>query len=100
MNKYELTVIISGKSTPAKQKSVVEKVNKQVEAFKGKVEKADEWGKVDLAYKIEGNESGIFVIFDIELNAESVKKLSDKLKIEEDIIRFLILGKQKDEEAL
>lgn len=97
MRKYELTVVISGKSTPAKQKSVVEKVSKLVDSFKGKVEKVDEWGKVDLTYKIEGNETGIFVLFDIELNADDVKKLSDKLKVEEDIIRFLVLGKEKDE---
>ena len=91
MNKYELTVVISGKATPARQKAAVEKVKKLVDLFKGKVEKVDEWGKVDLMYRIEGNESGIFFLFNIELNPEDTKKVSDKLKTEEDIIRFLVV---------
>lgn len=91
MNKYELTVVIPGKSIPAKQKSAVEKVKKLVAVFKGKVEKMDEWGKIGLMYKIEGNGSGIFFLFKIELNPIDVKKLSDKLKVEEEFIRFLIV---------
>lgn len=91
MNNYELTVVISGKSTPAKQKSAVEKVKKLVEVFKGKVAKVDEWGKLDLMYKIKGSDSGIFTLFNIELKAADVKKLNDKLKVEEDFIRFLIV---------
>jgi ribosomal protein S6 len=91
MNNYELTVIIPGKSTPAKQKSAVEKVKKLIEVFKGKIGKVDEWGRLDLMYKIEGVDSGIFTLYNIELKAEDVKKLSDKLKTEEDFIRFLIV---------
>ena len=86
-----MTVVISGKATPARQKAAVEKVKKLVDLFKGKVEKVDEWGKVDLMYRIEGNESGIFFLFNIELNPEDTKKVSDKLKTEEDIIRFLVV---------
>lgn len=91
MNKYELTVVISGKSTPAKQKSAVEKIKKLVDIFNGKVEKVDEWGRIDLMYKIKGQESGVFFFFNIELNPVDVKGLSDKLKVEEDIIRYLLV---------
>ncbi len=94
MNKYELTVVIPGKSTPAKQKSAVEKVKKLIDVFKGKVEKVDEWGRLDLMYKISGADSGIFTLFNIELKSADVKKLSDKLKTEEDFIRCLIVKAQ------
>jgi len=91
MKKYELTVVISGKSTPAKQKSTIEKVKKLVDVLKGKIEKVDEWGKIDLMYKIKDNDSGIFFLFNVELNPIDVKKLSDKLKVEEEILRFLLV---------
>ena len=91
MNKYELTVVISGKATPAKQKAAVEKVKKLIEELKGKIEKMDEWGKIDLMYKIEGNESGVFFLFNIELDPANTKKMSDKLNTEEDVIRFLVV---------
>lgn len=91
MNKYELTIVISGKATPAKQKAAVEKVKKQIEELKGKIEKVDEWGKIDLMYKIDGNESGVFFLFNIELDPASTKKISDKLNTEEEVIRSLIV---------
>jgi small subunit ribosomal protein S6 len=91
MSKYELTIVISGKSTSAKQKSVLEKVKKLIDSFKGKVGKIDEWGKQDLMYKIMGNSSGIFFLLNVELNGTEVKKLSDKLKTDEEIIRFLLI---------
>ncbi len=96
MNNYELTAVVPGKSTSAKQKSAVEKVKKLIDVFKGKVEKIDEWGKIDLMYKIKGNDSGIFFLFNIELNPSDTKKLSDKLKMEEDVLRFLIVKVDKN----
>ncbi len=91
MNKYELTIMVSGKATPAKQKSVIEKVKKLIETFKGKVQTTDAWGKIDLMYKIKGNDSGVFTLFNIELNPGEVKKLTQKIKMEEDLLRFLIV---------
>jgi small subunit ribosomal protein S6 len=91
MNKYELTVVLSGKATAAKIKAVEEKIDKLISAFKGKIEKVEERGKIDLSYKIKGNESGNFLFFNVELNGVDVKKLNDKLKTEDDILRFLIV---------
>jgi len=91
MNKYELTVVLPGKSTPAKKKSELEKIEKNIKLLKGSVSKVDDWGKLDLSYKIKGNDGGVFILFTVELNSDTVKKLSDTLKMEEDILRFLIV---------
>ena len=48
MNKYELTAVISGKATPAKKKSAIEKIKKFVDSFKGKVVEVEEEGIVPL----------------------------------------------------
>ena len=94
MNKYELTVVLGGKATPAKKKSVQELVEKLVKTLKGKVTKFDDWEKKDLAYKIKKNESGQFLHFELELSSESVKTINDKLRLEEDIIRYLLVNKE------
>ena len=91
MNKYELTIILPGKSTPAKQKAQLERIEKYIKSFKGVVSKVDEWGRLDLSYKIKGNESGVFMLLNVELNADEVKKLGDKLKMEDEILRFLLI---------
>jgi len=93
MNKYELVIVLSGKSTPAKQKSVTEKIKKYSELFKGKLGDVEELGKIDLSYKIKGNESGIFLLFNVELEAIDVKKFDIKLRSEDEIIRYLLIRK-------
>jgi small subunit ribosomal protein S6 len=91
MNSYELTLVLPGKVTAAKVKSSKEKLEKVVSTLKGKVTKSEEWGKKDLAYKIKGNTSGNFLFYNIELNPECARELRDKLKMEEEIIRYLIV---------
>ena len=93
MNKYELTMILPGKATPAKVKSVQEKIEKALTSIKGKVIKVQELGKIDLSYKIKGNDAGNFLVFDIELDPEGIKILKDKIRVEEEIIRYLIIKK-------
>jgi len=79
MNKYELVLLISGK------------VEKLISGFKGKVGKVDDWGKIDLRYKIKKSENGIFLLLNIELDSDQVKKLHDKLQTDEEILRFLLV---------
>lgn len=95
MRNYELTLVLPGKATAAKKKDVLEKIEKIVKVNKGKVVKADDWGKKDLAYNIAKNDSGIFLYFDLEMPTEAVKNIKDKLKLEDDIIRYLLISKDK-----
>jgi ribosomal protein S6 len=66
--KYELVLVLPGEATSAKKKSATETLEKIVKIFKGKVVKATDWGKRELAYKIKKNNSGVFMIFDLELS--------------------------------
>lgn len=91
MRKYELTVVLPGGATVAKKKSVSENLKKLITTFKGKVGKMEDWGKKELVYKIAKNDSGIFLHFPLELEAEAVKNLDTKLNLEEDIIRYLLV---------
>lgn len=93
MVKYELIIVLPGKATPAKKKAVIEKIDKLVNTLKGKVGKIDDWGEVDLAYKIDDSSTGIFLNFPLELEAVNAKTITEKLKFEEDIIRYLLIRK-------
>lgn len=95
MRSYELTIVLDGKITSAKKKSVTQKIEKVVEAAKGKVGKVKDWGVKDLAYKIKKSLTGAFLIFPLELQSESVKPLNEKLRLDEEIIRYLLVKKEK-----
>lgn len=94
MRNYDLTVVLPGGMTAAKKKSTREKIEKMLGAMKAKVGKVDDWGEIELAYPIKKSTAGIFLHFHLELNAESVKTIADKLKLEKDIIRHLLVKKE------
>ncbi len=91
MRQYELTVVLPGGTTVAKKKAASENIEKIVTTFKGKTGKVADWGEKELAYKIRKNTSGIFLHFPLELEATSLSALDAKLKMEEDIIRYLLV---------
>jgi len=93
MNIYELTVVLQGGVTPAKKKSVSEKIEKLVKDGKGKVAKIDEWGKIDLAYKIKKEPAGFFIHYNLEAEGSVAKSIKDKLRLDNDILRYLIVKK-------
>lgn len=93
MKNYELTIVLPGNATAAKKKDAGERIEKMVKVNGGKVAKADDWGKKELAYEIDKNDSGIFLYFELEMPTEAVKALKDKMKLEDDIIRYLVIAK-------
>jgi len=93
MRKYELTVVLDGKASASKKKSVTELVGKVVAIGKGKVGKAEDGGAKDLAYKIGKSETGVYLHFPLELETNSAKDLVAKLRADGDIIRYLLIAK-------
>lgn len=92
MSSYELTVVLPGKAK-AKEKTIKEKIAKIVENLKGKVADSTSWGEIELAYRINKEKSGYYLHFQLELASDSIQKLDDKLRTEEELLRYLLVRK-------
>ena len=93
VNKYELTLVLEGKSGPAKTKKVTEALEKVLKIFKGVIKETKELGVKELAYKLGKNDTGLFLFFELELDPKGVKALNDKLRTDPDVIRYLLIRK-------
>jgi len=82
MNKYELTIVVDEKTGASKKKSVIEKISKMVETLKGKLGKMEDWGQ---------KEYGLCIFFPLELDSSGAKILNDKLRLEDDVERYLLI---------
>ena len=91
MENYELTLVLSGNATAAKENSTNTMVEKLVKTFKGNIKRSDKWGKIDLAYPIKKNITGVFMYYEIELSPDSASGLKQKINQEETIIRYLMV---------
>ena len=91
MNKYELTLVLDGKVTPAKKKVALASIEKLIKVLGGKLIKTEDMGVHDLAYKIGKSTTGNYLRLDLELDVRDVKTLPVRLKTETDIIRHLLI---------
>ena len=91
MNKYELTVVLDGKSTASKKKSFSETLEKILKILEGKVTKVSDWGVKELSYPIKKSKEGLYLFVELEMPAKSAKQLDLKLKMEESLLRYLLI---------
>lgn len=95
MNKYELTIVLDGKAGVAGKKKATETLEKVLTILKGSIKESKDWGVKELAYKIGKSETGAYLYFEIELDPKGAKTLNEKLRTDVDIIRYLLINKEK-----
>ena len=93
MNKYEMLYIISAKQTEEQREALIAKVQKMVEDRKGSVENIDKWGMKKLAYPIQFQNEGFYVLMNFEVDPLEIRGLENALNIIEPIVRKMIVSK-------
>ena len=87
---YELTVIFP--LTLKEKEKAREELKKEIEKV-AKIEKETDWGEKKLAYPIKKNERGHFYFYELKTSPEKIKALEGWLKLNENILRYLIVLK-------
>ncbi|TCK99737.1 SSU ribosomal protein S6P [Natranaerovirga hydrolytica] len=90
MNKYELALVINGKVEEDVKTATFEKVQEYITRFGGNITKVDEWGKKRLAYEIKKVKEGFYYIIQFEADNTVPIEVESRLRITEQVIRFLI----------
>lgn len=93
MNKYELAVVVSAKIEDDERAAVVDKCKALVERFGGNITEVDEWGKKKLAYEIDDQTEGYYVLYTFTSAPDFPAELDRVLKITEGVMRSLITVK-------
>lgn len=90
MNKYESVIIINSNVDEEGIKSIIQNFTKLINND-GKLEKADELGKRKLAYEIQKNKEGYYVVFYFEANPSLISELERVYRITDEIIKFMTI---------
>ena len=91
MQKYESMVVISTKQDEEAIKGLVEKFSNLISA-NGTLLSVDEWGKRKLAYMINKETEGYYVLFTFECEAAFPAELGRVFKITEGLLRTMIIA--------
>lgn len=93
-NKYEVVMIFSLQKGEEAVQSLVGKFKDLVEA-NGTLETIDEWGKRRLAYEIDDQTEGYYVLVHMECPPDFPAELDRVFKITDGVMRSLIIKREQ-----
>ena len=88
---YESVIIGRQDLTPNQFEELVEGFTKIIEDFKGVIKKREIWGLRNLAYKINKNRKGHYILLNIDSSSDAITEYERLMRLNEDIIRFLTI---------
>src|SRR5574344_589285 len=91
MNKYEMMFIVKTSLDETTVKKTVDELAKVLTDMKGKITNTKDMGQRELAYPINKEVNGFYYVFNFEADNEAVAELDRKARINENIIRHLII---------
>ena len=92
MQEYEVMYIVSPIDKTI-QEETIKKINDVITKNNGQVSSTDIWGLKRLAYKIQDFDDGYYVLTKFSGTSETIKELDRILKLDENILRHVIVKK-------
>lgn len=96
---YENVFIARQDLTPAKVTELADKYTSVIEADGGKVTKREDWGLRNLAYKINKNRKGYYVLMNIDAPAKAILEMERLMRLDENLLRYLTVKVKALEEG-
>ena len=91
MNKYEIMFIVRPDMEEAEIKKTAEEMKKVLTDGKANMLEEKAMGQRELAYEINKFTTGYYFLYVVEANAETVKEFDRIVRINESILRHLIV---------
>ena len=96
MTKYEIMFIVKSTLEEATLNNIVKEVQGLINTNGSKVIEFKEMGRKKLAYPIKKEISGFYYLMNVEATKETVQEFDRKLRINENILRHLILKTESE----
>lgn len=88
---YENVIILKGTFTEDQYQKSLARIRKHIEPIE--VTKVEEIGKRKLAYEVEKNNEGYFVIVELKATEQEILELERFYRINSDILKFMLVKK-------
>ena len=91
MKKYEVMYIIRPNVDEEGKKSIIEEINQVFVKNASAVSEVKEWGLRELAYEIDGETKGYYVLLNVEATAEACNEFTRRANINENVMRHIVV---------
>ena len=94
MHKYELGIILHPQLEEEGIKAESDVILELIARFGGVIDKVDVWGRRKLAYEIQKLTEGHYTFYYIDGPPTMPRELEDRLRIRENVLRFLTIRRE------
>ena len=92
---YENTIVAKQDLAEKEVKQIKEKYSDVINNSSGKIIKTEEWGLLNLAYKIKNYRKGFYIHYKFEGSIKTINEIEKKIKLDKSIIRHLTVKYKK-----
>ena len=92
---YENTIVVKQDLAEKDITSIKDKYSEIINNSSGKIVKIEQWGLLNLAYKIKNYKKAFFIHFKFEGNKKTLNEIEKKIKVDGSIIRNLTVKYKK-----
>jgi small subunit ribosomal protein S6 len=89
MHQYETLFIVHPELPEAQVRETIDRMRRLIEGMDGQVTELQDWGMRDLAYPVQKQPRGIYVLAQYAARPEVVKELERSMKLSDEILRFI-----------
>ena len=89
MNHYETVYIVHPAIQEGRLNDIISKFHNKLSKLKGEVLYIENWGKKKLAYAIDKQKYGTYIMCQYSLDGQNVKEISQELELNPNILRYL-----------
>jgi small subunit ribosomal protein S6 len=91
MRKYEIMLILPPEADDKVVGGVTDRITQVLGERGGEVVKVDRWGKRRLAYELNRQPEGFYVIVEVQADPDAMKELDRVLALADDVLRFKVV---------
>ena len=96
MRNYEIVFILRPDLTEEDVDKVIAQMESVVAGAGGKLEKVERMGRRRLAYRVQKQREGIYVLFRLQGSGDTVKEFERRLKVIDTVIKYLSVRIDED----
>jgi small subunit ribosomal protein S6 len=89
MRKYELIFIVRVDFPEEELGKLITQMEGVVASHGGKVEKVEKMGRRRLAYRVQRQREGMYILFVVEGSGDTVKEFERRLKVNDAVLKYL-----------
>ncbi len=97
MKAYEMLLLLDPRLEEDAREGVIEKAKGLIAADGGVLDNVDPWGKRRLAFEIDDNTDGDYVLFDFHASPDAIAEIDRVLHITDPVLRYMIIRRDDRE---